>query len=153
AKPHEVIKRTEALLADLKDVQREKESLVAKLANIEAGSILDDVKDVNGVKVLAHEVAGADMNTLRNMADDLKQKIESGLIVLASSQGEKVNLIAAVTKDLISEGYHAGKLIKEVASICGGGGGGRPDMAQAGGEQPEKINKALNIVEECVKSI
>lgn len=153
AKPHEVIKRTEALLADLKDVQREKESLVAKLANIEAGSILDDIKDVNGVKVLAHEVAGADMNTLRNMADDLKQKIESGLIVLASSQGEKVNLIAAVTKDLISEGYHAGKLIKEVASICGGGGGGRPDMAQAGGKQPEKINDALNFVEEWVKSI
>src|SRR5690606_10613545 len=121
--------------------------------NIEAGSILDDVKEVNGVKVLAHEVAGTDMNTLRNMADDLKQKIESGIIVLASSQGEKVNVIAAVTKDLINEGYHAGKLIKEVASICGGGGGGRPDMAQAGGKLPEKINDALNFVEEWVKSI
>src|SRR5699024_9531612 len=111
AKPHEVVNRTESMLAEVKELHREKESLISKLANIEAGSILDDVKEINGVKVLAHEVASADMNTLRNMADDLKQKIESGIIVLGSGQEGKVNLIAAVTKDLISDGYHAGKLI------------------------------------------
>jgi alanyl-tRNA synthetase len=93
------------------------------------------------------------MNNLRNMADDLKQKLGSVVIVLGSSHEGKVNLIAAVTKDLIDKGYHAGKLVKEVASRCGGGGGGRPDMAQAGGKDPEKLDAALQFVDEWVKSI
>jgi alanyl-tRNA synthetase len=103
--------------------------------------------------VLTANVQGADMNNLRNMADDLKQKLGSVVIVLGSAHEGKVNLIAAVTKDLIEKGYHAGKLIKEVASRCGGGGGGRPDMAQAGGKDPEKLDAALQFVDEWVKSI
>jgi alanyl-tRNA synthetase len=87
------------------------------------------------------------------MADDLKQKIGSAVILLGSVNEGKVNLIAAVTKDLIDKGYHAGKLIKEVATRCGGGGGGRPDMAQAGGKDPEKLDSALQFVDEWVKSI
>ena len=85
------------------------------------------------------------MNTLRTMADDLKQKLDSGIIVLGSAQNDKVNIIAGVTKDLIKKGYHAGKLVKEVASRCGGGGGGRPDMAQAGGKNPEQLDAALSL--------
>ena len=80
------------------------------------------------------------------MADDLKQKLGSAVIVLGSAHEGKVNLIAAVTKDLIEQGYHAGKLIKEVATRCGGGGGGRPDMAQAGGKDPEKLDTAFNLL-------
>ena len=141
------------MLQELKELQRENESMSAKLANIEAGSLLDHILEVDGIKVLASKVEGADMNTLRTMADDLKQKLDSGIIVLGSAQNDKVNIIAAVTKDLIKKGYHAGKLVKEVASRCGGGGGGRPDMAQAGGKNPEQLDAALNYVEEWVKSV
>ena len=145
--------RVETLLGDMKELQRENESLKTKLGNIEAGNLMSSVKEVNGVKMLAAKVQASDMNNLRTMADELKQKIESGVIVLAAVQGEKVNIIAAVTGDLIPKGYHAGKLIKEVATRCGGGGGGRPDMAQAGGKNPNEVDTALNFVEEWVKSI
>ena len=83
----------------------------------------------------------------------LKQKLGSGVIVLGSAVDGKVNLIAGVTKDLIEKGFHAGKLIKEVATRCGGGGGGRPDMAQAGGKDPAKLDSALEFVEEWVKAV
>ncbi|MBS4209012.1 alanine--tRNA ligase [Bacillus sp. FJAT-50079] len=153
AKPKEIVHRAEALLSEMKELQRENESLTAKLANIEAGSILDHIQEVDGVNVIANQVQAADMNTLRNMADDLKQKLGSGVVVLGSAQGDKVNIIAAVTKDLIDKGYHAGKLVKEVASRCGGGGGGRPDMAQAGGKKPEQLEEALSYVTEWIKSV
>jgi alanyl-tRNA synthetase len=145
--------RIEGLMADMKQLQRENESLATKLGNIEAGSLVSKVKEVNGVQVLAAKVQGTDMNNLRNMADDLKQKLGSAIIVLGSPAEGKVNLIAAVTKDLMEKNYHAGKLIKEVATRCGGGGGGRPDMAQAGGKDPAKLDAALEYVEEWVKSV
>jgi alanyl-tRNA synthetase len=151
--PRDVNGRVDGLLTEIKELQRENESLSAKLSNIEAGSLTDRVKDVDGIKVLTANVSGQDMNGLRNMMDDLKQKLESGIIVLGTAQGEKVNVIAGVTEDLVEKGYHAGKLIKEVASRCGGGGGGRPDMAQAGGKDPEKLDGALQFVEEWVKSV
>ncbi len=149
----DVPSRIETVLAEVKDLHRENESLTAKLSNIEASSLVSNVKDVNGVQVLVAKVQATDMNNLRAMADDLKQKLDSVIIVLGSAQGDKVNLIAGVTKDYIDRGYHAGKLVKEVASRCGGGGGGRPDMAQAGGKDPEKLDAALNFVEEWVLSI
>ncbi|WP_066311812.1 alanine--tRNA ligase [Bacillus sp. FJAT-29814] len=151
--PKEVGGRIDTLLAELKHLQRENESLAAKLGNIEAGSLVSKAKEVDGVTVLSAKVQAADMNNLRNMADDLKQKLGSAVIVLGSALDGKVNLIAAVTKDLNEKGYHAGKLIKEVATRCGGGGGGRPDMAQAGGKDPEKLDSALQFVEEWVKSV
>ncbi|MCM3566493.1 alanine--tRNA ligase [Neobacillus mesonae] len=150
--PKEVVSRIEGLLTEVKHLQRENESLAAKLGNIEAGSLVSKAKEIEGVTVLAAKVQAADMNNLRNMADDLKQKLGSAVIVLGSVHDEKVNLIAAVTKDLIEKGCHAGKLIKEVAAKCGGGGGGRPDMAQAGGKDPQKLDSALQFVEEWVKS-
>lgn len=149
----EVPARIEILQHEIKQLQRENESLATKLGNIEAGSLVSKVKDINGVPVLVAKVQGTDMNNLRNMADDLKQKLGSGIVVLGSPAEGKVNLIAGVTKDLMEKGFHAGKLIKEVASRCGGGGGGRPDMAQAGGKDPEKLDAALDYVEEWVKSV
>ncbi|RDI44089.1 alanine--tRNA ligase [Falsibacillus pallidus] len=151
--PKDALSRIDSLLAELKEVQRENESLSAKLSNIEAGSILDQVKDIDGVKVLASKVNASDMNNLRTMADELKQKIGSGIILLGAVSEGKVNFIAGVTDDLVKKGYHAGKLVKEVASICGGGGGGRPDMAQAGGKDPQKIDAAIQYAEEWIKSV
>lgn len=151
--PKDIVNRIDSLMGEIKQLQRENESLATKLGNIEAGNLVSNAKEIDGVTVLTAKVQAADMNNLRNMADDLKQKLGSVVIVLGSSHEGKVNLIAAVTKDLIDKGYHAGKLIKEVASRCGGGGGGRPDMAQAGGKDPEKLDAALEFVEEWVKSI
>ncbi|MCD4838587.1 alanine--tRNA ligase [Neobacillus sedimentimangrovi] len=151
--PKDVVNRIDSLTSEIKQLQRENESLAAKLGNIEAGNLVSKAKQIEGVTVLAAKVQAADMNNLRNMADDLKQKLGSAVIVLGSLQDGKVNFIAAVTKDLIEKGYHAGKLIKEVATRCGGGGGGRPDMAQAGGKDPEKLDSALAFVEDWVKSI
>lgn len=153
ANPKDIVSRIDGLMVEMKQLQRENESLSAKLGNIEAGNLVLNVKEINGVTVLASKVQAADMNNLRNIADDIKQKLGSCLIVLGSVQDGKVNLIAAVSKDLIEKGYHAGKLIKEVAAKCGGGGGGRPDMAQAGGKDPEKLDEALQFVGDWVNSI
>ncbi|WP_066293083.1 alanine--tRNA ligase [Bacillus sp. FJAT-29937] len=152
ANPKDLSVRIEGLLTEMKQLQRENESLAAKLGNIEAGSLVSKAKEINGVTVLAAKVAASDMNNLRNMADDLKNKLGSAIVVLGSVNDDKVNLIAGVTKDLIEKGFQAGKIIKEVATRCGGGGGGRPDMAQAGGKDPEKLESALNFVEEWVKT-
>lgn len=149
----DVPKRIASLQADLKEVQRENESLLAKLSQAEAGSILEKVTDIGGVKVLTEKVNAKDMNHLRTMVDDLKAKLGSAVIVLGAVQNGKVNISAGVTKDVIEKGLHAGKLVKQAAEICGGGGGGRPDMAQAGGKQPEKLEEALATVEESVKSV
>lgn len=153
ANPKDLPSRIETVLAEVKELHRENTSLSAKLGNIEASSLVSKATQINGVTVLSAKVQGVDMNNLRAMADDLKEKLGSAIIVLGSAQGDKVNLIAAVTKDYIAQGFHAGKVIKEVATRCGGGGGGRPDMAQAGGKDPEKLDAALNFVEEWVKSI
>ncbi len=146
----EVPNKIEYLLGDLKELQRVNESLKAKLANIEAQSLESKAVDVNGTTVLTAMVDAQDMNTLRNMADELKQKLQSAIIVLGSGATDKVNLIAVVTEDNIKKGFHAGKIIKEVAHACGGSGGGRPDMAQAGGKEPQKLNEALALVEQLV---
>ncbi|WP_027955309.1 alanine--tRNA ligase [Halobacillus kuroshimensis] len=146
--PEQVPERIETLHKEMKDLQKENDSLSAKLSNMEASSILDEVEQVNGVNVLAKQVDVKDMNALRTMVDDLKQKIDSGIILLVAPNGEKVQLIAGVSKDLVEEGYHAGKLIKEAATLCGGGGGGRPDMAQAGGKDASKIPDALQYAKE-----
>lgn len=153
ANPKDLASKIEMLLGEIKQLQRENESLAAKLGNIEAGSLVSNAKEINGVTVLAAKVAATDMNNLRNMADDLKNKLGSAIVVLGSVNEGKVNLIAGVTNDLIEKGYQAGKIIKEVATRCGGGGGGRPDMAQAGGKDPEKLESALNFVEDWVKSV
>ncbi|MED3465105.1 alanine--tRNA ligase [Bacillus thuringiensis] len=151
--PKDILTRVDGLFAEVKQLQKENESLAAKLSNIEAGNLTDSVMTVDGVNVLAAKVNVADMNNLRTMMDDLKNKLESAVVVLAFVNDDKVNILAGVTKDLIGQGYHAGKLVKEVASRCGGGGGGRPDMAQAGGKNPAQVEEALAFVKEYVKSV
>ena len=151
--PKDILTRVDGLFAEVKQLQKENESLAAKLSNIEAGNLTDSVMTVDGVNVLAAKVNVADMNNLRTMMDDLKNKLESAVVVLVSVNDDKVNILAGVTKDLIGQGYHAGKLVKEVASRCGGGGGGRPDMAQAGGKNPAQVEEALAFVQEYVKSV
>ncbi|RBR53949.1 alanine-tRNA ligase [Enterococcus faecalis] len=143
----EVVMKTEQLQQQLRDLQKENEQLAGKLANQQAGDIFKDVKDVNGVRYIAAQVNVKDMNQLRQLADQWKQKELSDVLVLATAQDEKVSLLAAMTKDMNEKGLKAGDLIKAIAPKVGGGGGGRPDMAQAGGKNPAGIADALAEVE------
>ncbi|MRG86689.1 alanine--tRNA ligase [Salinibacillus xinjiangensis] len=152
-KQDQIPTRIEGLYSELKNVERENEALKAKLSNVEAKGIMDSVEEVNGVQVLAAKVDVSDMNALRNMVDEMKQKLGSVIILLGATSNGKVQLAAGVSKDLIDQGYHAGKLIKEAASRCGGGGGGRPDMAQAGGKNPDQIDEAINFAKEYVQTV
>ncbi|MFZ5595525.1 MAG: alanine--tRNA ligase [Bacillota bacterium] len=144
AMPHEVVQRVEIMSRELKDLEGEAEALRAKLALYEVQSLIDRVREINGVKLLSARVASPDMDSLRAMTDLIRDRLASAVVVLGSEAGGKVNLVAAVTPDLVSRGLHAGKLIKEVAAVVGGGGGGRPDMAQAGGKDPSKLQEALD---------
>src|SRR5699024_10258955 len=127
------------------------EELQAKMSNQETEVLLQKFEYVNDVPVLAEKVSVKDMNQLRTMMDYLKQKIDSGVILLVAENKDKVQLIAGVTEDLIKRDLHAGNLIKEAAKITGGGGGGRPDMAQAGGKDASKIADVLTFVKDYVK--
>lgn len=149
----DVPQRIESLQEDLRKAQRENESLTAKLGQAEAGNLNDQVKEIGGVAVIAAQVDAKDTEALRSMVDTLKQAHEKAVIVLGAKTGNKLAFVAGVTKPAIAEGFHAGKLIKEVAARTGGGGGGRPDMAQAGGKDPAKLDEALAYVHEYVKSI
>lgn len=146
----DVPKRIEALFAQLREANREAESLRGKLNHLEAGSLIDRVKTVDNISLLTAKVDGSDMESLRTIADELKTKIISGIIVLGAASEGKVNFVAAVTADLIAKGFHAGKIVKEAATHCGGSGGGRPDMAQAGGKDVAKLEEALVLVEQLV---
>ena len=149
--PGELSHRIESLLAELKALSSENEKLKSKLANNAMGDVMSQVVEINGVKVLAVKVADVDMNGLRNLGDQMKEKMGEGVIVIASAQGGKVNLMATVTDQAQKKGAHAGNLIKAIAGLVGGGGGGRPNMAQAGGKNPAGMDDALAKVAEVVK--
>ncbi|SHE58081.1 alanine--tRNA ligase [Desulforamulus putei] len=148
---HELVRRVEGLIQQNKALEQEINTLRSQLAKSEAQEILGKVKQINGVPVLASVVAAPDMDNLRNMVDMLRDKMGTGVILLGSVAGEKVNLVAAVTKDLLGRGLHAGNLVKEIAKVVGGGGGGRPDMAQAGGKDPAKLQEAIDKVASVVE--
>jgi len=145
--PKDVETRVEQLLLQLKELEREVEKLKAESQKQQVSELLNNVIEVQGVKVLSVEVKAQDMDSLRSMADLFRDKLGSGVVVLGSTVNGKVNLVAAATKDAVNKGIHAGNIIREVAKKTGGGGGGRPDMAQAGGKAPEKLTEALKIVE------
>ncbi|MHB8125132.1 MAG: alanine--tRNA ligase [Desulfitobacteriaceae bacterium] len=145
AQPQEVSRRVTAMLSQVKDYEREIQQLSAKLARSEAESLMEQVQEVNGVRVLAVQVQVGDMDALRQMADLLRNKLKTGVLVLGAVSEGKVNWVTAVTPVGLS-GLHAGQIIKEVAKITGGGGGGRADMAQAGGKEPAKLGEALDQV-------
>ncbi|AUS09565.1 alanine--tRNA ligase [Laceyella sacchari] len=151
-KPADVAERIEQLQERNKELARENESLQAKLNQAAAGELINRVHEVKGVPVLWAQVDANSMDQLRSMVDDLRQKMGQGVIVLGSNADGKVQIVASVSQDYVKAGLHAGKLVKEVATLCGGGGGGRPDMAQAGGKQPERLPDALNRVDEFVEA-
>ena len=148
-KPVAVVARLEQLLSAHKASEKEVEKLKASLAEAKAGSGDDAIQKVNGVSLLAKKVAVDKPGALRDLADRFKDRIKSGIVILGSAHGKKALLIVIVTKDLLDR-YHAGKIVKELAALVGGGGGGRPDMAQAGGTQPEKLDLALEKALEIV---
>ncbi len=141
--PEDAPRRIETTLDMLRSAQREVESLLARQAAQEVDSFLDDAAIVDGVRIIARQVTAKDMDSLRQIADTVKDKLQSGVIVLGAVVDDKVNLVSMVTDDLVKLKLHAGNLIKEVAKLTGGGGGGRPNMAQAGGKDPSKLAEAL----------
>ena len=140
------------LLAEIKELQSENESLKSKAARDALGDVMNQVKEIKGVKVLAARVDGVDMNGLRDLGDQLKEKLGEGVVVLASAGEGKVSLMATATDAAMKAGAHAGNLIKAIAVCVGGGGGGRPNMAQAGGKNPAGIDEAIAKVSEVLES-
>ena len=150
ATPDNLIERIGHLQTEAKELHSEVESLKSKLAKDAMGDVMDQVEDVKGMKVLAIRVDGVDMNGLRELGDQLKTKLGEGIVVIASETDGKVSLMATVTDGAQKAGAHAGNLIKGIAALVGGGGGGRPNMAQAGGKNPAGIPDALAKVKEVV---
>ncbi len=153
ATPSNIDEKIAHMQAEIKALSSEVESLKSEAAKGALGDVMSQVCDVKGVKFLGVKLDGVDMNELRNLSDDLKNKLGSGVVVLASAQGaDKVNLIVAATDDLVKSGVHAGNIIKAAAPMVGGGGGGRPNMAQAGGKNPAGIDSAIETAKTTLES-
>ena len=150
--PADVVKRITALQEEVKTLSKENDKLKAKIAKAAAGDVTSEAEDVNGIKVLVKALSGVDMNGMRDLGDEAKQKLGEAVILYATENDGKVNLMATATEGAIKKGAHAGNLIKEVASLVGGGGGGRPNMAQAGGKNPAGIPDALKKAKEVIIS-
>ena len=150
--PLELVPRLSHLMAELKALQSENESLKSKAAKDALGNVMDQVVEVKGVKLLAAKVSGVDMNGLRDLGDQLKAKLPEGVVVLISDVEGKVNMVAMATDGAMHKGAHAGNLIKGIAALVGGGGGGRPNMAQAGGKNPAGINDAIAKAQEVLEA-
>ena len=155
ANPADLTAKITAMMEEIKALHAENEKLKSKMAKDAMGDVMDQVKEVKGVKVLAVKADGVDMNGLRNLGDQLKEKLGEGVIVIASVLDGKVNLMATATDGAMKQGAHAGNLIKAIAGRVGGGGGGRPNMAQAGGKNPDGVaaalEKVMDVVSEQIK--
>lgn len=150
--PDKVEERLSHMISENKELHSQVESLKSQLAKESMGDVTDQVTEVKGMKFLAAKAPGADMNGLRDLGDQLKEKLGEGVVVLASDAGGKVNLMATATDGAVKAGAHAGNLIKAIASCVGGGGGGRPNMAQAGGKNPAGIDEALEKAKEVLEN-
>lgn len=150
--PAELAAKLSHLMTEIKALQSENESLKSKAAKDALGDVMDQVKEVKGVKFLAAKVSGVDMNGLRDLGDQLKTKLGEGVTVLISDVDGKVNMVAMVTDEAQKKGAHAGNLIKGIAALVGGGGGGRPNMAQAGGKNPAGIDDAITKAQEVLET-
>jgi len=149
--PEETSLRVSNLVDELKNTQRELKSVKEKMMSKSVDNYLDKVEEVSGIKVLVTQLEQLDMAALRNMADTIKNKLGSSVVVLASSINGRVNLVVSATKDAVAKGVNSGKIISEAAKAVGGGGGGRPDMAQAGGKNADDIGKALEVAMSKIK--
>jgi alanyl-tRNA synthetase len=151
SEPDEVVVKTESLLAVMKSENRRAENLERELAEKTAESLLDKVETVNGVNVLSAKVRSSRVEILREMTDLLRSKVKSVIVVLGSVYEGRPVFVAAMTPDLVAKGYNAGDIIRQVAKVTGGGGGGKAELAQAGGRQKDKLDEALNQVSRIVK--
>ena len=151
ATPENLADKITHLMAENKALHGEVESLKSKMAQEAVGDVMDQVKDVKGVKLLAAQLDGIDMNGLRDLGDQLKAKLGDGVVVLASANDGKVSLMVTATDGAMKQGAHAGNLVKAIAGYVGGGGGGRPNMAQAGGKNPDGVDAALEKARETAK--
>jgi alanyl-tRNA synthetase len=151
-RPDAVVERVEQLLASQKQAEKEIEKLKSALADAKAQSGDDDVQTVNGASLLVKRVAVDNPAALRDLADRFKDRIQSGVVVLGSAANNKALLIVVVTKDL-TDRFHAGNIVKALAARVGGGGGGRPDMAQAGGSKPEHLDEALAQAAQIIEAL
>ena len=149
-RPEALTGRIETLMAGHKQLEKTLEQLKLKLASASAGQMGDDIRSVNGVKVIAKTVSADNPGALRNLADRFRDNLKSGVVVLGAPSGDKAMLVVVVTKDL-ADRFHAGNIIREIAPEVGGGGGGRPDMAQAGGSKPEKLDRAIEKAWEVIQ--
>ncbi|WP_297631856.1 alanine--tRNA ligase [uncultured Clostridium sp.] len=149
----DIVSRIQGQASEIKDKDKEIIELKSKLTAGAEDDILASVKDVNGVKTIVYALEEVDGNALRDLGDKIRNKMGSGVVVLLSNTDDKVNLVAMSTKDVLGNGIHCGKIIKEVATVVGGGGGGRPDMAQAGGKNPGKINEAVEKAFDVIQSL
>jgi len=149
--PGNLSARIQEMLDEIKALSSENEKLKDQIAKSEVADVMDNVLTAGDYKILPVSVKDVDMNALRTLSDDLKVKIGSGVVILASDNGDKVNLIVTATDDAVQAGAHAGKIIKDAAKLVGGGGGGRPNMAQAGGKNPAGIGSALDTAVELAK--
>ena len=149
ANPMELAGRIEKIQKHQKELEREIEILKGKLAAKDSADLISKAKEIKGVQVLTAVVEAPDVKTLRDFGDKLRDKMHSGVILLGSVVEGKAMILCMVTKDLVSR-YHAGNIIKAVAPVVGGSGGGRPDMAQAGGPNPENLEQALAKLEELI---
>jgi alanyl-tRNA synthetase len=144
------VEKVKKLLDRQKELEREIQKLRGQFEKDQIPELLAKKQSVDGTNVLVSQVDGVDAKQLRDMVDQLKDRLGSGVVVLASAGESNVNLVASVSADLTRR-YHAGNIIKELARMVGGGGGGRPDFAQAGGKEPAKIDAALKRAEELIR--
>ena len=147
---NEIDKKAEATAAELKNVQREVEAAKAKLAAASASNIMAGVKHVGDIDILVSQLDGTPVGELKTIADKFKENTECGVIVLAAETDGKITFVAMATKSAVAKGVHAGNIIKNITAIAGGRGGGKPDMAQGGGTQANKIDDALAAVDDIV---
>ena len=150
--PAGLVDKLRTMMADMKAMQAEIDSLKSKAAKEALGDVMDQVVEINGVKVLATKLSGVDMNKLRDLGDELKTKLGDGVVLLLSEMDGKVSMVAMVTDGAMAKGAHAGNLIKGIAALVGGGGGGRPNMAQAGGKNPAGIDNAIEEAKKVLES-
>jgi alanyl-tRNA synthetase len=146
----DVVGRVEKLVSQLKETEKELDRLKHKFQSSQAGDVIADVKEINGVKVLATRVDNMEQKDLRDFGDKLRDKLGSGILAVGSAKDGKVSLIVMVSNDLTQK-YHAGHIIKDMAAILGGTGGGKPDMAQSGGKDPGKLDEALDALYTIIK--
>ena len=150
--PAEAVKRVLALQEEVKVLSKENDKLKAKMAKAAAGDVTSEAEEVGGIQILVKQLSDVDMNGMRDLGDEAKQKLGEAIVVFAADINGKVNLMATATEGAVAKGAHAGNLIKEIASLVGGGGGGRPNMAQAGGKNPAGIPDALKKAKEVAAS-